>query len=574
MFTLRQTDTGWEVVDGDGNVLAAFDGKADDDQAQRRAYGLAIAWLADSAIAAPTPPATDPGVDPTAPVEPPPGVLAERWQAGPNGIVLATATDDGRDFTGCQFTWRPAAAPLPVMFLDETTMMGHFEAKLAGFIDQQGDPTTAAGCSGYFFDSDVGRAARDSVRAAGSWFCSVDPGMVTATFTCLEEDADEWGTYCVKPMLQFEAYEIAGVTLVPFPAFAMAVIELAPDAAVPATEPVPSPVAPIEGETVAASAEPEPAAVIDMRDRRPTVRAAAAIRPPAEWFTMDEPPDDDPRYVEQLPDYPGTFGVPLHITDDGHVYGHAGLWGTCHVGYLGECVTPPQSQAAYAHYHVGLVVAADGTEFPTGTLVAGCDHASTRLRAAAATDYYAHNGVAWGDVRARNGRHGVWVSGTLRPDVTEEQVRVLRAGSLSGDWRAAGRGLEMIGVLAVNVPGFPIVREALAASGLPMMGQARLESYVANGRQISLVAARRVFPADDSLGALVAAGTIELCQNCGQATTRPRPTGSTPDRTLAEVLARLTAIENAVGLVLTRTRPLLAQAAQAERARLAAVREA
>ena len=45
-------------------------------------------------------------------------------------------------------------------------------------------------------------------------------------------------------------------------------------------------------------------------------------------------------------------------------------------------------------------------------------------------------------------------------------LRALRASPLSGDWRAAAGGLEMVAVLAVNTPGFPVPRPAaLVASG-------------------------------------------------------------------------------------------------------------
>lgn len=575
MWTLRQDGERWQVLDADGKEIAAFDGA-------QAGYSSAVAWLADQAIE----PAPTISADST---EPPPGVLAERWQSGPNGIVLAAATDDGRDFTGCTFTWRPAAAPLPLMFLTETTM-GHFEAQLAGFIDTQGDPTAAGAVGGWFHDSDVGRLARDVLRAQGAFGCSVDPGMVSASFICTEEATDDWGDYCVDGVLKFEAYEIAGVTLVPFPAFAQAAIELVPDTTPDAAEPIPI-TDPIIGETVAA-AEPEPDAepveqpkpeaqpveqpppdaqtadVVDMRDRRRQVAASAPLRPPAEWLTAGEPDDTDPAYIEQRD---GQLGIPLTILDSGRVFGHAGLWETCHIGYVNECVTPPASAVDYAHFHVGSVVVDNGSEFATGALVAGCDHAAVRLRAAAARDHYAHNGVGWADVRASNGRHGVWVTGALRPDVTPEQVRVLRAGSLSGDWRYLGAANELISVLAVNVPGFPILREALAASGLEVMGQARLEYAIEANRMVALVAAGRVVPRPDTLDALVAAGTVERCAECGKVARRRPTSAAQPSRGDQAVLVELRAIRAALATLEARTRPMLRQQADETRASLRAV---
>jgi hypothetical protein len=35
--------------------------------------------------------------------------------------------------------------------------------------------------------------------------------------------------------------------------------------------------------------------------------------------------------------------TPLTVTDDGRVYGHLALWGTCHTGFDGVCIEPPHS---------------------------------------------------------------------------------------------------------------------------------------------------------------------------------------------------------------------------------------
>lgn len=258
---------------------------------------------------------------------------------------------------------------------------------------------------------------------------------------------------------------------------------------------------PAEGEAPA----PEPEA---------TVHASAAlapIRPPAGWFAIPEPQPGDEGMVEvygcnaaellvEQPD--GGLGVPLQIASDGRVFGHAARWGQCHVGYPGQCVTAPESLAAYAHFHHGEVVCEDGARVATGTLTVGCDHAAAELLAPDARDHYANTGLAFADVRATNGTLGVWVSGTLRPSVTEAQVRLLRASSLSGDWRRIGTNLEFIGALAVSVPGFPIAREAVTAAAVAQLPTAGLvaSAYVDNGVQLSLVAS----------------GVVQRCPECQQ----------------------------------------------------------
>ena len=75
----------------------------------------------------------------------------------------------------------------------------------------------------------------------------------------------------------------------------------------------------------------------------------------------------------------------------------------------------------------------------------------------------------------------------MRPGVTEQQMYVLKAtGALSGDWRRIGGNLELVAALAVNVPGFPIPRVAMAASA---------------GRTLSLVAAAVVATDPNALDA-------------------------------------------------------------------------
>lgn len=590
MFKLRQTADGWEVL-GDGDVvLASFAGKADEDGAQRRAYALAVQWLADNVPLAPVVEPVDGG-----PVagEPPAGALSDRWTAAEQGIVSAGPTGDGRDFTGCAFTWRTTVAPLPLMLLCETEM-GHYGAEVCGWIDTQGDPTAAGAVGGWFHDSDPGRRARDILAAQGAYSVSVDPGVVEATFTCTEEEADEWGSWCIDGVLTFQAYEIAGLTMVPFPAFGNAAITLEA-ASVPAveTEPVVIPPGSPDGqvtaaltvdEHLAAQERPRPEGVVELTvvptdarhaaivasDGRTTATTRIAVRPPAAWFAFEEPEDDDPRYVQQ--DRTGRIAIPMQITDDGHVYAHAAVWDTCHVGITGECVAPPVSGPDYAHFHLGVVRTAEGADIATGPLVAGCDHAALRLRAPEAVDWYAHNGVAWADVRLSNGRHGIWATGALRPDVTDEQVRVLRAGSLSGDWRDRGGKLEMIAALAVSVPGFPVLREAVAASGLDL-GEGVLGWHV-DGRQTALVASGVVRPAERALDALVAAGTVEACASCGKRL-RTRQTASqrpvSVDRQISEVLGMLRLMQAQMAALEIRTRPARREAAAQAKARLSAV---
>lgn len=300
-----------------------------------------------------------------------------------------------------------------------------------------------------------------------------DPDNTDSGVLLMEDESGAW-------LERYTRLRIRGVTACAVAAFAGAYLEL-------------------DGE--AAPAEDAPAEPV-------TVTASAPVRPPAEWFALPEPqPGQTDRgevygmpVQELLVEQPdGSYGVPVTITEDGRVFGHAALWSTCHVGYLGECVTAPESQSGYAHFHVGSVSCADGSTVATGVLSANCDHAAAHLLAPEAMDHMAHTGLGFADVRATNGALGVWLAGALRPGITDEQVRVLRASSLSGDWRRIGTSLEFIGAIAVNVPGFPIAREHVTASGLSMpRASLAASAHVDNGQVMSLTAS----------------GVVQRCADC------------------------------------------------------------
>lgn len=181
---------------------------------------------------------------------------------------------------------------------------------------------------------------------------------------------------------------------------------------------------------------------------------AAPAAPPKEWF-------DDPKL---------TGPTPLHIGDDGRVYGHVATWGTCHVGIGDSCTMAPKSATNYAYFHTGEVVTADGSRVPVGRLSYGKGgHAGPNLGYRAAAEHYDSTTTLGALTRAGEDQFGIWVAGALVPEADEAAVRTMRATPLSGDWRRVGANLEMVAALHVNTAGFPIPRAvtASAASGLP-----------------------------------------------------------------------------------------------------------
>jgi hypothetical protein len=191
--------------------------------------------------------------------------------------------------------------------------------------------------------------------------------------------------------------------------------------------------------------------------------ASAPDAPPREWF-------DDPKL---------TGPTPLHIGDDGRVYGHVAVWDTCHVGIGDSCVKPPKSLTSYAYFHTGEAVTADGSRLAVGTLTYGGGHASPNMGYRAAAEHYDSTSRAGALVRAGEDAYGIWVAGALNPEADEAAVRTMRAHPLSGDWRRIGGNLEMVAALHVNTAGFPIPR-MLTASAADGAGEEML-SLVAAG---------------------------------------------------------------------------------------------
>lgn len=452
------------------------------------------------------------------------GILADGW-ASDQGIAFAELLAGGRDFTDVVWSWRdPTTALLPLMYQHETSW-GHDGAELAGFIETLSESGGTVSAAGRFYDTEVGIAARDLLLDGRRFGVSVDPSeAVDAEFRCTEMDEEGW---CTAGVTAFLSYEIAGLTMTPFPAFENASIVL---------EGAPS--------TDAAAPPPAPAASV--------VVASVTIptAPPDEWFALPEPQLGEP-FLGTLGDEflvdqgDGSVAVPLTIEDNGQVFGHLARWGQCHVGYAGMCLSPPESAAAYSHFHIGEVRTASGERIATGALTIGCEHAPEDMPAWQARDHYANAGSGWANVRVSNGEYGPWVCGGLRPGVTDEQVAVLRALTLSGDWRKIGPTLELIAGLSVNVPGFPIAREAVTASGLALVASAPMPRSRMNGGEVT---------------ALTAAGIVARCADCQKrredaAAGRRTTTTETDELRLLRVLER-------------RTRHLIPAEVEAARARI------
>lgn len=305
----------------------------------------------------------------------------------------------------------------------------------------------------------LGRVAArqaDTTGTSGPFLAgvSVEYGNDAYELECEAMDDDGW---CDRYLMRWTAAEIGQVTLTGFQAIDSArIIETGGTA--PAVEVVE------EVEAIAASGglgvsrwlpAPPLRAVLTAAGARPSTRA------PRSAF-------DDPGLTEP---------TQLTITDDGRIYGHVALWNTCHSGIQSECILAPRSPSGYAHFHTGQYQAEDGP-VSCGVLTTGCGHAevwvadATRpsgrrvLNAREAVAHYDNVGTVAAYVRCGEDEHGIWTAGVLEDDLTDRQLRSLRA--VSGDWRTIGGHLELVATLCVNTPGYGIPEPAgMVADGSP-----------------------------------------------------------------------------------------------------------
>ena len=380
-----------------------------------------------------------------------------RWE----GVIAREGelTGDGRMIEDGALRWDDLPIPLRVAFKD---VGGHDGAEVCGRIEtverRDGGDIYATGT--FDLGSAVGAEAFRQVSEQMSNGVSIDTDDVTfrimakadmpeADVADSGDEADPEGRVKVAAMSSsdeltvIESARLRAATLVAVPAFATARVYAAGQA--------PSGSKTSErGENADSEAEMARSADADPLSRDSLTAAAIPTAPPEAWFK-------DPQL---------TGPTALVVEDDGRVYGHIAAWGTCHIGQIGKCVEPPTSPSNYAYFRTGALRTAEGTSVAVGHLTMGTGHAGPRDSANAAAEHYDNTGTVFADVAAGEDAYGIWVAGSLRPGITAEQVRVARSAPISGDWRTIRGSLELVGALAVNVPGFPVPRpQGLLASG-------------------------------------------------------------------------------------------------------------
>lgn len=331
--------------------------------------------------------------------------------------------------------------PIPLLW-QITTGDGHNGSVIVGRIDTVERVETGLGdATGVFDTGPYGAEAQRLVDAKMLRGVSADLDKFEATVDGEEMSGDDFNDAMNKitsEKITVNKARVMAATLVPKPAFQECTIELVTDEPLLEENPMPDG---IYEETPPLS---------DNADFALSALAASAapVTPPDAWF-------NDPDLLAP---------TPLTIDDDGKVYGHIATWDTDHIGNFG--VKPPRSRSNYAYFRTGLLRTEEGSDIAVGQLTLAGGHAGLDVDARRAVEHYDNTASAVADVACGEDAYGIWVAGSLRPGVTPEQVRTLRASSPSGDWRPINNTLELVAVCQVNVPGFPIARARVASGSV------------------------------------------------------------------------------------------------------------
>lgn len=155
--------------------------------------------------------------------------------------------------------------------------------------------------------------------------------------------------------------------------------------------------------------------------------------------------------------------TPLTVTEDGHVFGHVRLAGTCYQygggqGNGGFCLEPPASACGYAKFMVHSAMMDDGSIKAVGALTFGDGHESRGSLAASQAHY---NNVATIAAKGIVGddEFGVWFSGEVT-DNAKDKAYDLLLSPMSGHWEPDSDSghLELMAIHIVVTPGYTVRR--------------------------------------------------------------------------------------------------------------------
>lgn len=153
--------------------------------------------------------------------------------------------------------------------------------------------------------------------------------------------------------------------------------------------------------------------------------------------------------------------VPLQVTADGRVWGHAAGDGCFRTGSRdGMCkkyqVDPDPRMR---NFHTGTATLDSGEVIRAGVLTAANLHASVRLGLDEQRQYHENTSLVWAKVVAWNDAYGrLCVTGSVVPGLDEKTLAQVAGTPLSVElWPVPGvSGLTLVGAHTVNAPAWPV----------------------------------------------------------------------------------------------------------------------
>lgn len=400
--------------------------------------------------------------------------LPERWSAVL--VVEGERTSDDREIATNALRWRELPIPLSVNHDRDTH-------QIVGRIDSITRKKASDGVLELFaegtFDLGSPEGAEAARQVAGGFLRGVSVELEIEEHEMLEEGEcesqdpierllDGPGPDC-HVIMRVTKGRIMGGSLVSQPAFARAAV-------------VPEGVKLPEG-----GEDGRPGPVQDNAVISSGGHVDAALRPAPTYFANPE------------------LTAPTPLTIDGDlVYGHIATFDSCHTGFDTQCLVPPRSNASYSYFLTGEIVCDDDSRIPVGQLTIGCGHAPLSFTPAATIAHYdgGPGAIQWADVNCGEDAFGIWVSGRVRPGISDTVLRAAQATAPSGDWRKIAGSLELVAITQVPVPGYPIPREVITAAidDYGMIDDAEdlfngsLRARLVAGETVALVAAGMVKP--------------------------------------------------------------------------------
>lgn len=414
-------------------------------------------------------------------------------------VVEGVWSGDRRLWAEGATSWRPL--PLPFMGLQETTY-GHDQAEVCGILLTMERVGAQIRFGGRWLKTEFGESQRvlwesGALRGiSGDWddyemelllpeewvrMTDEDHDMVddAAEDSVPVEEVEGERFVAVsmpQPRERYTRVRAIGATVVPFPAF----VEGKLDA--PATEAASAPALVAAGavsetgqlitgwldcecadvDEEAAEVESLVASAVDTKPLAPESTATTeddgkpnfTLIKGGQAYPIEPPMVPPHEWVEYDTDFLGTDLIAPTVTNEGRLIGYLAGWGTCHIAFPDECVTPPQTATDYAHFLTGELILDDGSRCAIGQVTINTGHADLDLRSAAARAHYDNTGTGAADVNVGEDELGIWVAGAVRPGLTALDMRRLVASDLSGDWRRIAGNLELVAALGVNVPGY------------------------------------------------------------------------------------------------------------------------